>query len=564
MSTKRRNLIFITGAVLALAQQIAASTLFEWTGPYGNWSEGIFWNNCVGTCSPPNSPLDDVSLDNATSVNEDLTKVSIRTLIVWRGSTLGISAGNNLTAIQVTGNTRIGIGDGASLTIGPGLVGLPAELDGLQVSVQSSGRVTQLQLADGAVVKPAASIVLNSLNDHVSGIGGAESVTNRGTITGPGEISTMAALLNQGTIDVASITVASLDNTLGTLTAGVGEQLLTSSNLINYNAGTLRGGVYDTAGRIQLAGLISTLDPGTTIRLRGAGSIADPTGTNALSSLTTNKGSILATAGSNAPLGAASLLNLGQIVIDQGSTLTVGDITNQGGALIQVGGVTGGFLQASSVLNKDLVEVFGGSSLLANFDPSGTGIFGNATGGEVVLGGGSGTASIVANQTVVVDGTVTVLSNGRLQEPDYKQIGGLLKLQGGHVLNATAEIVGGTVQGFGAFNEDVNNSGGTLIVEGGYLSVDGSLTEGMSASLTENLTSGFDLVVGVDATIDGTFTGTAAIGKTFAAGDSFEIIRCLGKLSGNFATYNLPILAPGLVWKTVIDAQSIHLTVAAM
>jgi hypothetical protein len=559
---QRNPILLVTILCVAGAHEARPAGVYVWTAASGNtWVNGIHWNNCTGTCYSPGSPGDQVFITGAQVEYDGNPDVSVGSVtlnnanVEMRQGNLGIGTLTGNGSVAVFGNSQLTLGQ--SLTNGAWIY--------LYNNLYPNGRSAPavLQVNNGATIGPTSRVAFDSNGGptlgQVSGATGNETLLNQGEISSPAQFWGLGTLANQGLLipeggATMLIQSTAFDNSLGTVQTQYRDTVrIESPTFYNYFNGTLTGGTYDSNGKIMLGGAVNTLGVGTTVTLRGGGAITDLSGANALS-LDTNKGTLNITYGNDGPgkqsLNSSGLSNLGQVTVDGNSTLTSGSIFNAGGGsvLLGYGGVNNGdgFLNASSFHNEGVLQLAGSSALLANSDPTGSGTFENAGNGVAYIGTpganpAQGVSQVIANSALVSGGVVDIESNGRLQVPDYQQTGGVLKLRGGVVLNTTAEISGGVVDGYGQFNGDLSNSGAVLQPDLGDLVVNGNYTQGADGTLDEALGSGDILFAGLDAKLDGTFIPGAVStwGIRSKLWDSSATRRAISR------TWTCPLSAPG-------------------
>ena len=193
-------------------------------------------------------------------------------------------------------------------------------------------------------------------------------------------------------------------------------------------------------------------------------------------------------------------------------------------------------------------------------------------------------------------GTVTIESAGRLTNQDafagYALNGGTLDIQAGAVMDGFGvthlnggtlrvngqmtqqnglNITGGTLQGAGTINNNVNNSGGTVGPGNspGTMTITGDYTQGPSAALAMEIDSliSFDIldILG-SADLDGTLDLTVDAGFALTAqnGDSFKIMNwndftggfsvINGLFIGNYKSFEVEYAADGLTLTVNVPA----------
>lgn len=104
---------------------------------------------------------------------------------------------------------------------------------------------------------------------------------------------------------------------------------------------------------------------------------------------------------------------------------------------------------------------------------------------------------------------------------------------------------------------------GIHLEEGGRLSVLQLYTQSSDGTLSVTVgdSTGGQLVVGGDASLDGTIELRTAAGYSPQFGDAFELLSVAGQLNGAFATQVLPGMSDGLQWKISQSTGSLLATV---
>jgi T5SS/PEP-CTERM-associated repeat protein len=199
-----------------------------------------------------------------------------------------------------------------------------------------------------------------------------------------------------------------------------------------------------------------------------------------------------------------------------------------------------GVLSISGGGNATAPNIFVGASALGhgNATVSGTGsLF--QTNGTLAVGLSSNGALTITNGGDALSGTGVIGSNA------------------GSVGNATIAGVGSSWTNSGNFTLGGNGTGFLTLADGGLLSTsnftitnNGTLNFGL-AGITGGLDYG-EIDISGNATFGGTFTTFFTSGFNPVDGESFHLFA-FGPgalISGNFSTYNLPSLDPGLSWDT--------------
>jgi hypothetical protein len=257
-------------------------------------------------------------------------------------------------------------------------------------------------------------------------------------------------------------------------------------------------------------------------------------------------------------------LNGGNLNFSQGSTVTSGNgsaFNNTNGNLLVSG--TGTNFVADGTFTQS-----GGSTVIAdNAEIRNDGSYIHDGGTTNVNSGGT----LINNFSVMAQngGTVTIETAGRLTNQDafagYALNGGTLDIQAGAVMDglgithlnggtlrvdgqmtqqAGLNITGGTLQGTGTINNNVDNSGGTVGPGNspGTMTITGDYTQGPSGILAMEIDSliSFDLldILG-SADLDGTLDLAVDAGYALTAqnGDSFKIMNW-NDFTGGFSIIN--------------------------
>ncbi len=162
------------------------------------------------------------------------------------------------------------------------------------------------------------------------------------------------------------------------------------------------------------------------------------------------------------------------------------------------------------------------------------------------LGGGTST-SIMAQSTTLTGGLMDVQGSTLILSANGNSttmLGGVMRMSGGSLsFQGPFTMQGGTLEGSGAIDGDVDNEGGTVspgLNGPGLITLSGSYTQGSAGTLNIELggtdPSQYDrLDVGNIATLDGTLNTSAINGFVPQNGDSFEVLD-YGSRSGTFAT----------------------------
>jgi hypothetical protein len=348
----------------------------------------------------------------------------------------------------------------------------------------------------------------NSYNNGLT-LGGSGILDNQSTITGTGEIGYVETITNQGTIS-ANVPVGSAGLVLemwregtggisnsgtmeaanggelqifpsnsftnsGTLTAQVGSTIYINNRFTNLSNNTLTGGTYIVAGTLMIPGDIDT--NAAKITLNGAASQILNPNSNALANFATNapKASFTLSAKQNFE-SAGTFTNQGSIIINKGSTFTVGS----GGSYLQSGGKTtvDGKLALSTTEEKiDEAD--------SDSDPAAADV--RIAKGSLLGNGGTIAAHVSSSGTVVPAASLTTT--------------GKLGITGAYTQTAAGALdanIAGTSSG--QFN---------LLTVGGAASLGGTLNIGLLNKFVPSVGDTFEIltarkVTGTFATVNGT------------------------------------------------------------
>jgi hypothetical protein len=326
------------------------------------------------------------SLSNAGGSIEAVGANSVVTTngMTISGGTLSASGGgvfNDTQGTLLDGTTNPVVIDG-TLSIPP--VGNNPGV-AMQGTIKNTGTIALFSNSsspnNGVGVPGGETLTLTGSGDFVMGDGTNNSynnglilngngiLDNQSTITGTGQIGYVETITNQGTIS-ANVPVGSADLVLeiwregtggisnsgtmeaanggelqifpsnsftnsGTLTAQVGSTIYINNRFTNLSNNTLTGGTYIVAGTLMIPGDIDT--NAAKITLNGAASQILNPNSNALANFATNapKASFTLSAKQNFE-SASTFTNQGSIIINKGSTFTVGS----GGSYLQTEGKT--------------------------------------------------------------------------------------------------------------------------------------------------------------------------------------------------------------------------------
>jgi hypothetical protein len=277
-----------------------------------------------------------------------------------------------------------------------------------------------------------------------------------------------------------------------------------------------------------------------------------------------------------------------ELVASRGGRITATEALTIGGA----GRVTldGGRIEiaAGGINNSGIIQ--GGGRLVGNLANGATGAVRVGVGDALILNNGVTNSGLVDVNGGGLETLAAVVNNADIDA----RFGATLRFGGAGLDNNTGAqlaLTGGAIDVFGAVD---NNAGAEIAVVGGASAVfhnnvinngvifvsassEIALLDNLSfvptsslgvqlASLVEETdpTEAFGLVdVSGASTLAGNLTVNLAAGFAPAVGDTFEIVRASGGLSGTFATESLPALGAGLALDVQYTPTSVVLAVVS-
>ncbi|CAN5499974.1 hypothetical protein BH11PSE7_BH11PSE7_05310 [soil metagenome] len=416
-----------------------------------------------------------------------------------RGSSVDLSGNNSLSSGLVQGNASGGIFNLKVVTAN----GIVVNDDG----IYGSGGVT-LTATTGAITNAATSTTQSIASGNI--------VLNAATGVGTSAANGRMRLDSNGQVSVNAGTGAvwlqfANDQYLGTIASAAGQNtidiLSTAGNF--YVQGTNTG---DDAWNIQTVGQI-TLDPGsisgaTATLASSSGAVVGPTLATAAALSVTGH---LELSGRDIGAGSAPLWFAADNVTAT-QTSTVGNIQMHSVNAISTSKVqyvtatysTNTTLESAGIISvdTDLTNLVGAEGL-ANLTSS-AGIRFNKAGGNTVLR--------AVNLTGPVQSSTSVTFHESVYSGDWTVSGGTTSFGGfTTALSGVVNITGGTLEAAADVQVDTlsNQSGGTLRLSGGNLSVNTSVSS--QAGLLDLGTSGTLSVIQGNLTNTGTITGSGGI-----------------------------------------------------
>jgi fibronectin-binding autotransporter adhesin len=526
-----------------------------------------------------------VQVTNSTVTGGAVTLTGASTLQLSNGTIQGGTLTNSATGtIEIVSGTNLLGGTisnptGGILKIDNGAVldlqgGTYATLGAVQLN--SIGNATELVL-NGNVTLSAGTVTLsNNVQNYIFGGVAADTLTNKETIQGAGQIGHgQMTLVNSGTINAnqsAGMTIQAsggVTNT-GTLEATSGATLALSSTgtvtntggKILANTGTLQmtnstvnGGAITLTGASSLQ-LSNGNIQGGTLTNSATGTIEIVSGTNTLGGTISNAaGGILKVdngavldlqGGTYAHLGAVQLNSIGnvtELVLQDNVTLSGGTVTLSNNAQNYIFGQT----STNTLTNQETIQGAGhignGQLTLVN---SGT-INSNGSAGMTIQANGgvtnTGTLEVTAGSTLALSSTGNVVNTagtiaantGTLQVTNSTVIGGAITLTGASTLQlsngtihgastltnsaaGTIEIASGTNTLGGTIN---NSAGGILKVDNGaVLDLDAGTYAQLGAVQLNSVGNVTELVLNGDVTLSGGTVTLSANAQNYIFGGS--------------------------------------------
>jgi hypothetical protein len=379
-------------------------------------------------------------------------------------------------------------------------------------------------------------------------------------------------------------------NEAGTAVIQAGGTLSIQGQLDNFDptTGTLTGGAFRIAGRLQFAGA-AILSNASDLTLDGPGaSIGDlnPVSNNALTNFATNASAGRFTVLNMTYTISPAFLNLGTLTAGAGSTLVLSHELTQTGTLVVAAGATArasfrlhDFQTTTHTLGGGTYRIAGTfqfaaanvQNLAATLILDGPGAHIQDAGGAEGLNGflsavtasgaltlQNGAALRTADSGFANAGTVNLIGNGTTLtvSGDYTQVAGASTSLAGGTVMLTGTFVnnqGATLSGAGTITGNLMNAGLVHLDAGSavaILTVTGNFTQTSDGVLELHLGLAggrYDqLQVGGLATLAGTLTSLAPPDFAPNLGARFDVILCPGGHTGQFETVIVPDLGAEL------------------
>jgi hypothetical protein len=426
-----------------------------------------------------------------------------------------------------------------------------------KVTLNSTGNFTELIVNGANVTLSGGSITMsNNPNNFIFGAATADTLTNKETIQGAGNIGdARMTLVNSGTINANQSAGLTIQANGGTTNTGLLEATAGAALTFNGTTVTNTGGtVTANTGSLKL---INTTINGGTVSLAGASLLQLTNGIVHSSSTLTNSttGTIEALAGTNTLGGTIN--NAGLLKIDNGAVLNL-----ENGSYPSLGKVTlnstGNFTEL--IVNGAGVTLSGGSVTMSN-NPNNF-IFGAATtdtltNKETIQGSGNigdarmtlvNSGTIIANQSnpLFIDASGPFTNNGTLQVGS----GDLLHVEGGAFTNFSGTtLTGGTYNTSGTLQiNQLGTAGGEIVTNSAAIILNGTSSSFVDSAGKDALSklavnaggSNFTITNGRNFTTAGNFSNSGTLGV--GGGSTFSVTGALSNFSGttlNGGIYNV-------------------------
>jgi len=406
--------------------------------------------------------------------------------------------------------------------------------------IGSSGAGNKLTISNAAFVRNAHGSIGNL----------TRSSNNTVLVTGDGSVWTNAGNLNVGNQDSANVLTIADGGIVFNNYGRIGTTTTSSNNTVVV---TGSGSIWNSISNLLVGsdGSVNSLiiNNGGTV-FNDVGFIGSNTTANGNSALVTGTGSIWSNASS----------------LYVGNSGPSNQLSIAASATVVAGNVCIGF-NTSSVDN--VVEIFGGNLTAAN--ASGTGVL-EIHRGSLMLSNGTafadslvatnGTQGVLSFQSGTLSVSNSVVSNGQVFVIGTGNGAATLQLRGGTnaFANGLLLATNATLTGFGQITGNVTNRGSVTPLN--TLSGTGNFIAVASSSLRVRI-SGSNvcdkLNVSGTANLAGNLTVTLN-GYTPQSGDVFVPLTA-GSIVNTFATTNLPVLWPGLIWVTQYSPTAFSLSV---
>src|ERR1700728_4164697 len=488
-----------------------------------------------------------VQVTNSTVTGGAVTLTGASTLQLSNGTIQGGTLTNSATGtIEIVSGTNVLGGTisnptGGILKIDNNAVldlqgGTYAQLGAVQLN--SIGNVTELVLNGNVTLSGGTVTLSNNIQNYIFGGIAADTLTNKETIQGAGQIGHgQMTLVNSGTINAngsAGMIIQAnggVTNT-GTLEATSGATLALSSTGTVTNTG---GKILANAGTLQVTS--STVNGGA-ITLTGASNLQLSNGSIQGDTLTNSAAGTIEIAASMNSIG-----NVTELVLQDNVTLSGGTVTLSNNAQNYIFGQTSN----NTLTNEETIQGAGqighGQMTLVNFRTLNS----NGSAGMTIQANGgvtnTGTLEATAGATLALSSTGNVVNTGgtiaantgTLQVTNSTVLGGAITLTGASTLQlsngtihggstltnsavGTIEIASGTNTLGGTIN---NSAGGILKVDNGaVLDLDAGTYAQLGAVQLNSVGNVTELVLNGDVTLSGGTVTLSANAQNYIFGGS--------------------------------------------
>ena len=500
--------LFVGGMVLGAAMPATAASC-TWNPASGNWAATFNWLACAtGNGNPAGTPgaADSASIAAARTVTIN-TGQSILTLS--NAGTINIDAfGLNL------------VGGGSTTNSGTINVGGPITAN---IGISGGHNINNT----GGTINIASGSVVNQFGSTITG--GTLATTGTGELVVFGNNSLSGVTLN-GTLNAAANTVTERIQNGLTLNGTV---KIDSSSLVNLEGTQTVGGtgsfVFGGSGNNRLGvdggGITATLGANVTVRgvngTIGVGQLLNGSGNTLLNQglISSDSGGTINLAGAALinqniiqATGAGSLLRLdtavdntggtlrstaGGVVLQNGVTVSGGNITNSGGATYQINGSGFNFLSGVTLTNGSTIDmasatatgrVINGITVNGAININNSSLL-NFEGNQTLAGAGSIVFGATGNNRVGVDGggkTLTVASGVTISGANGTiGPGQLVNGSGNAIINngtLSANVAGGTIA-IAGLDAGLTNNGTISALNGGTIALQSNLIGGIGGQL---------------------------------------------------------------------------------
>ena len=231
-----------------------------------------------------------------------------------------------------------------------------------------------------------------------------------------------------------------------------------------------------------------------------------------------------------------AVTNDGGVNIDAAQFNAASSFTNHGGAFFE----NGSFAQSLTTENDGQIYIRGSSTFVTSQTLHNAP---NDTSGGLIVGQNNGVGDFAYFATLENESVIYAYKSATLAGSHFHQTStGQTEFRGASVQVADFAIDGGVVDGYGSIAGEVKNTAGTVEAQDGNIAITGDYSQQSGATLAALI--GFDhyLTTTGDVDLAGLLNVTTAPGLSIAPGNSFEVLHFDGTLTGNFTSFNFPVL----------------------